>query len=141
MSIGGDFYDLSDNQLLRLLNDELYYGDFLYSVLDEKPRECFSSAEYFWYELTELLYKEEVRGMQIAKNIPEAAGYSFSRDVRRVSEDLSKLDVDIIRHRFDCKASLMQKITYEQMLDLVKELSDFFQRAVSNGDAVLFRIT
>ena len=141
MSMGGDFYAISNDQLSRLLDETLYYVDFLHGELDEKPNACFSSAEYFWYELTELLDIENVRGLEITKNIPEAAGYSYSNDVKLTFESLTKLSNEVLQQRFERKAELMKKITFEEMLRLVKGLTDFYQYASNNGNAVLFRIT
>lgn len=141
MSMGGNFYAISDDQLVRLLDETLSYVDFLNDMLDEKPKARFSSAEYFWYELTELLDIEKVRGLEITERIPEAAGYSFSNEVKAVFNNLSKLSNDELQQRFEKKVKLMKKITLEEMLRLVKGLTDFYQYASSDGKAVLFRVT
>ena len=64
MSMGGDFYALSDEQLTRLLEGDLAYADFLYDGPGEHPRECFSQYEHLWYELSQVLADEDACGVE-----------------------------------------------------------------------------
>jgi hypothetical protein len=71
MSMGGDFYALSDDQLKRLLAGELAYADFL----SKGPRECLSRFEPLWYELSQVLAEEEGCGREQSQVIPELCSF------------------------------------------------------------------
>lgn len=138
MSMGGDFYALSDNQLERMLDGALDYAKFLYDDLEEKPRECFSKAEHCWDELMKLLSDEEACGQEVTDAIPEISGFTFSGEVAAIASRLAQLTAVEIQSRH---TALGLDGEWESMYSVVKSLVEFYQRAASNGDAVLFRVT
>ena len=138
MSMGGDFYALSDQQLQNLLDGSLDYAQFLDNALAEKPRECFSEGEIVWFELTQMLEPEYACGIENTDAIPEMSGYSFAEDVAGVAEELAALDEAALRERYD-EADMMPD--FAEMQRVIQSLTAFYQRAAQNGDAVLFRVT
>ena len=139
MSLGGAFYALSDNQLERMLDGTLDYAKFLYNEdLEEKPRECFSEAEYYWHELTQLLSEEVACGQKVTDEIPEMSGFTFSGEVAAIASRLAQLTAVEIQSRH---TALGLDGEWKSMYSAVKGLVEFYQRTASNGDAVLFRIT
>ena len=138
MSMGGDFYALSDDQLQRMLDGSLDYAEFLYGEIEEKPRECYSRGEHLWHELTRLLQNEDACGMEQTDAIPELSGYSFSGDVASTAKRLTALSEDQMRHRHDDENI---EAPIDEVLDIIKGVVEFYERAAANGDAVLFRVT
>lgn len=135
---GGDFYALSDDQLTRLLAGELPYGQFLYNEGSEKPREVYSKAEPLWYELSQVLQPEAACGVEQTDKIPEMVGFSSAKEVQAIAVKLAALaDPEILKR---CEAAMMEA-TPDQVVAAVHDLKAFFQRAASNQDAVLFRVT
>jgi hypothetical protein len=138
MSMGGDFYALSDDQLTRLLDGTLGYGDFLYDEIEERPREYYAGGEFVWYELSQILAPEDGCGIEQTDAIPEASGYSLSDDVESVAKQLALLDDEEIKRRYD---QVETSESFESVLKAVNEVVDFYQRAAANKEAVLFRVT
>lgn len=138
MSMGGDFFSISDEQLQRLLDKTLDYRFFLYEEMEEKPCECYSKGEHIWYELTRLLSDEDACGIEQTDVIPEFSGYSFSEDVHYISRRLEMLSEDEIRNRLENEEI---EVSLEEISDVVKGLKEFYQRAASKRNAVLFRVT
>ena len=134
----GDWYALTDAQLEQILDEELDWLAFLFNELPERPRECFSGAEHYWNEIREFLSNEEVCGLELTDQIPEAAGYTFSEGVQDIALSLSKLTEDDLRVRYD---RLGLEPNFDEMYPLVQRLADFYLRAATNRDAVLFRVT
>ncbi|RZU38626.1 uncharacterized protein DUF1877 [Fluviicoccus keumensis] len=138
MSTGGSFYVLSDEELEQLLDDgEEGFEAFMH---DSHEREYFSEQEWYWYELTELLDDEGVRGelADFAEDVGCGVGYAFAEDVRIIAEALSRLTDEDIGERFEDMRDIMGRMTLEEMLELVKGLSAFYQKASKNGAAILF---
>src|SRR5262245_16509353 len=138
MSMGGDFYALTDNQLTSLLEGALEYGKFLYDDTGERPHECLSRYEHLWYELSQVLADEEACGVEQSDAIPEMCGYTFSRDVTSIARMLERLDEAAIRDR--CEQTGVDA-PYEQIWSAVQDLSAFYRRAADKGNAILFRVT
>ncbi len=138
MSMGGDFYALSDEQLQNMLDGTLDYVEFLYDEIEDKPRECYADGEHVWLELTRLLDEEDACGVEHTDAIPEASGYAFSDDVASIAQNLAMLDEDELKSRYD---DADMDAPFDEMLGIVKGLVAFYERAASNGDAVLFRVT
>ena len=138
MSMGGDFYAISDLQLEQLLDGAVHYGDFLYDELDEKPRECYADAEYAWFELTQLLEPEMSPFSDHTDAIPEMSMYAYSDDVKRIAQRLSQLTPTMVASRY---AASEMETELEELQGYIKGITDFYQRAAQNGDAVLFRVT
>lgn len=137
MSMRGEFYAISDDQLTRLLDETLDYAEFFCERIEERPRECYSGCESVWYELTQILMPEDGCGVEQTDVIPEASGYSFSDDVESVAKQLALLDDEEIERRYeDIEASE----SFESVLEAVKEVMDFYQRAAANKDAIVFRV-
>lgn len=135
---GGDFYALSDDQLARLLAGELPYAKFLFNEGSEKPREVYSKAEPLWYELSQVLQPEAACGVEQTDKIPEMVGFSSAQEVQAIALKLAALaDPEILKR---CEAAMMEA-TPDQVVAAVHDLKAFFQRAASNQDAVLFRVT
>ena len=139
MSMGGDFYALSDKQLESMLDGSLDYAEFLYDELEDKPREVYADGEYLWLELTRLLSDERACGAKHTDKIPEASGYAFYSDVASIAQGLSKLSEDELKSRYDDDGDI--EASFEEVLGVVQGLTAFYVRAASNGDAVLFRVT
>lgn len=138
MSLGGDFYALSDDQLQRLLDEKLYYGEFLAALLEEKPRECFSDGEYYWFELTRLLAPEDACGVDHTDVIPEMSGYSFAEQVLSTAQALARLSEEKLRQRHS-QQGIEQD--FGELYSVIQGVIAFYQRAAQQGDAVLFRVT
>lgn len=138
MSMGADFYAMSDEQLQLLLDEKIDYGSFLYDELDFKPRACFTAAELIWVELTELLIDEIFLLLETTYVIPEQTGYAFSNTVKVIARNLSELNEDKFRQYFDMVDT---EKSYDEIYKIVVMLTGFYQRAAQNGDAVIFRIT
>lgn len=137
MSGGGWFEALSDEHLTLILEKD-FFDDFTDGKL---AQDSFSEQDWYWYELTELLDEEDVRGELIEKLFEEtgyAVSYLGSDDVKAVAEALSNLTTEDIRQRFDAKQEIMQKISYDTILVLVRGLTAFYQKAAKNNHAVLF---
>jgi len=137
MSMGGDFYANSDEQLTRLLDGTLNYDEFFCDEIEDRPRECYSGCEWVWYELTQILMPEDGCGVEITDAIPEALGYSYSGDVESVAEALAMLDDEEIKLRY---SKIKAKEPLEDVLRVIKELVVFYQRAAANKDAIVFRV-
>lgn len=140
MSMGGDFYALSDAHLTSLLEGKIDYSDYLggEADTDKSPRECYARAEHIWYELSQILAPEEGCGVEITQEIPEMASYSYSDEVKSVAEKLLLLGDEEIQDRFD---ALETEESFAEVRQAVKEVVAFYQRAAANDDAVLFRVT
>lgn len=138
MSMGGDFYAITDGQLARLLDGELPFSRFFHGAGDEQPRECFSQAEHLWHELSQVLIAENACGANVTEEIPEMCGYSSSEDVARTAAMLEQLDAASIEQRC-ARADLEEMIP--EILPAVQGLTAFYRRAADNGDAVLFHVT
>lgn len=138
MSMGGDFYALSDEQLTELLGEGMDYREFFYGESEERPRECYSGGELVWHELTQILMPEEGCGVEQTDVIPEASGYSYSGDVGAVAKELALLDDEEIQRRY---SQIETSESFESVLKATKEVVAFYQRAAANKDAILFRVT
>lgn len=138
MSMGGDFYAISDQQLKEMLDGKLDYASFLYNELEEKPRECYSKGETVWFELTQLLSHENACGTENTYDIPEASGYSFSTQVSLIAQALSRLDETELRDRYNNEDI---EESFDTIFAVIKDLIEFYQRAAMHNDAVLFRLT
>lgn len=155
MSMGGDFYALSDALLTRMVcasdsepNDqgvvEDFYEDCFMPLLDgnipNEPREVFSDYEWHWYPLTVLLDPEDACGMNHHLG-GDTIGYSFSSDVIDIAAALGKLTDDEIRERYEDDIEQMHDAPVEELIELIHGVTAFYQRAAANGHAVLFRVT
>ncbi|MEJ8836903.1 DUF1877 family protein [Ramlibacter sp. AN1133] len=134
---GGHFFALSDDQLRRLLSGELAHAGFLAPGGGEQPRETYSQAASVWYELSQVLQGEAACGTEQTDSIPEMVGYSFAPQVQSTAARLAALADAEVRSR--CESALMEA-TPDQVLQAVRDLKDFYQRAAANKDAVLFRV-
>ena len=138
MSMGGDFYALKDEQLSRLLQGDLAYGDFLYDGPGEHPRECLSQFEHLWYELSQVLADENACGVEQSDAVPEMCSYSFSRDVSDTAKMMESLNREAIRRR--CEGAGVEA-PVDDVWEAVQALTAFYRRAADNNDAVLLRVT
>lgn len=137
MSLGGDFYALSDQQLENLLEGSLGL-DFLYGDLEEQPRECYAEAEYAWYELTQMLGAIMSNYSEQTDAIPEMSQYTWAADVPKLAESLARMDEAKIESLY--KGDEMQT-DLATLKGYIQDVVSFYQRAATNGDAVLFRVT
>ena len=137
MSNGSGFFALSDDQLKRLLAGELAYAAFLESGGGEQPREAHSKAVQVWYELSQVLQAEAACGVQQTDKIPSMVGYSSSSEVQATAGKLKALAEAEVRKR--CEGALMEA-SVDEVVDAVRGLTAFYERAASNKDAVLFRV-
>jgi hypothetical protein len=140
MSMGGDFYAITDVQLQQLLDESIDYAAFLHGELAEQPRECFSDGEYLWFELTQLLDDESACGYDTTFAVPESSGYAFAVQVKQIAQALSQLSDDEIRQRCE-RIEMNEDDGVDAVVEVVLGLTAFYQRAASHGDAVLFRVT
>lgn len=137
MSLGGDFYALSDQQLEALLDGALGLA-FLYNELEEQPRECYAGAEQAWYELTQILGTIMSDYSEQTDAIPEMSQYTWADDVPKLAEKLARLDEAHIENRYNGDEMETDLATLK---GYIQEVVGFYQRAAQNGDAVLFRVT
>ncbi|WP_298610956.1 DUF1877 family protein [uncultured Thiothrix sp.] len=137
MSLGGDFYALSDQQLEDLLDGALGLA-FLYNELDERPRECYSGAEQAWYELTQILGSAMSDYSEQTDAIPEMSQYTWANDVPRLAAELAQMDEADIESRYNSDEMETDLATLKGYIQAVVS---FYQRAAQKGDAVLFRVT
>jgi hypothetical protein len=135
--VGGDFYAMSDAQLMRLLDGTVHFGAFLYGEAAEQPRECYSEAAPYWQALLKLLAPEDGCGSEVTDTIPEASGYSYAEDVAFVAAQLAGLSDETLQQRY-LEGKI--EIDFESLLAAVKGVIDFYQRAAQHGEAVLFRV-
>lgn len=155
MSMGGNFYALSDELLTNMecASDgepneegqvEDFYEDCLIPFLDgnfpNEPREVFSGYEWHWYPLTRLLSPEDACGVYHELG-GDMMGYSFSSDVIGIAAALSQLTEDEIRTRYDQEIEHMNDAPVEELIELIQGVTAFYQRAAANRHAVLFRVT
>ncbi|WP_137936768.1 DUF1877 family protein [Chitinivorax sp. B] len=142
MSMGGDFYAMTDNQLDDLLSGELNYSEFLHNELAEAPSDQFTKGEHVWYEITMLLKEESVSGYDHTDAIPEQSGYSYANEVQSIAAELSRLDRETLERRFaERAAGLGTRESFETVYPILTGVIEFFQRAASRQQAVLFRVT
>lgn len=137
MSLGGDFYALSDQQLENMLDGSLGLA-FLYDDLEERPRECYSDAEEAWYELTQILGALMSDYSERTDAIPEVSQYTWADNVPKLAEKLALVDNAFIERRYN--SSEMQT-DLDTLKIYIKAITSFYQRAAQQGDAVLFRVT
>lgn len=137
MSLGGDFYALSDQQLEDLLDGTLGLA-FLYKELEEYPRECYSGAEQAWYELTQILGAIMSDYSEQTDAIPEISQYTWATDVPKLAEKLARVDEAYIESSYNGDEMATDLATLKNYIQAVIR---FYQRAAQNGDAVLFRVT
>jgi hypothetical protein len=137
MSNGSGFFALSDDQLKRLLAGELAHAAFLQSGGGEQPRETNEKAGEVWYELSQVLQAEAACGKEQTDKIPSMVGFSYSGDVQATAMKLKALAEAEVRKR--CETALMEA-TPDQVVDAVRGLTAFYERAAANKDAVLFRV-
>nr|MBP8175355.1 hypothetical protein [Sphaerotilus sp.] len=81
MSLGGDFYALSDDQLQRMLDGTLDPDRFLGQDEAERPLACYAGAELVWHELQQLLSGQDALGQEMTTDIPEMSGYTWASEV------------------------------------------------------------
>jgi hypothetical protein len=138
MSMGGDFFALTDDQLARLLRGTLDYGDFLYDGPGERPSECLADFEPLWFELTQVLAAERACGVRQTNLIPEICGYASSQEVVQIAARLAPLNAEVIGQR--CRL-IGTDAGPAEVWPAVQALAAFYQRAAERGNAVLFRVT
>lgn len=134
---GSGFFALTDDQLKRLLAGELAYAAFLQGGGGEQPREANVQAAEVWYELSQVLQGEAACGAEQTDKIPTMVGYSSSAQVQATASQLKALPEAEVRKR--CEGALMEA-TVDQVLEAVRGLTAFYERAAANKDAVLFRV-
>lgn len=137
MSNGSGFFAISDDQLKRLLGGELPYGPFLQAGGGEKPRETNEQAIQCWYELSQVLQAEAACGVEQTDKIPSMVGFAYAKDVQAIAAKLKALAEPEVRKR--CEGALMEA-SVDEVVQAVRGLTAFYERAASNQDAVLFRV-
>lgn len=137
MSNGSGFFALTDDQLKRLLAGELAYAAFLQAGAGEQPNESNDSLAGVWYELSQVLQGEAACGAEQTDKIPSMVGYSFSAQVQATAMKLRKLAEADVRSR--CETALMEA-TVDEVIEAVRGLTAFYERAAARKDAVLFRV-
>ena len=137
MSDGSGFFALSDDQLKRLLAGQLAYATFLQPGGGEQPRENHHEAIACWYELSQVLQAEGGCGAEQTDKIPTMVGYSSSAQVQETAAKLRALAEAEVRNR--CASALMEA-SVDEVVQAVRGLTAFYERAAANKDAVLFRV-
>lgn len=137
MSYGGVFYSLTDDQLQRIIAGSLDGESFLQGSSAEKPADCYSEGELFWYELAKILHTENGCGADITEAVPESGAYSYSEDVQRTADALTRLSKEEVRRRHE---QLVTGFSYEAVYKAILGLSFFYKRAQRAGHAMLFNI-
>jgi hypothetical protein len=137
MSTAGGFYALSDDQLKRLLAGELAYAGFLDKGGGEQPRELHAEALQVWYELSQVLQGEAACGVEQTDRIPSMVGFAYAKDVQAIAAKLKALAEPEVRKR--CEGALMEA-SVDDVVQAVRGLTAFYERAASRQDAVLFRV-
>ncbi|MFO1276337.1 MAG: DUF1877 family protein [Sphaerotilus natans] len=138
MSLGGDFYALSDDQLQRMLDGTLDPDRFLGQDEAERPLACYAGAELVWHELQQLLSGQDALGQEMTTDIPEMSGYTWASEVPVIAADLADLDRDALTRRIERLGLTDQG---PSLLEIVGEVSGFYQQAAASGSAVVFRVT
>lgn len=138
MSLGGDFFALSDEQLRRILEGTIDPDRFFGHDEQEQPSACYAGAELVWFELQQLLSPEDACGRQVTSAIPEMSGYTFASEVPSIADDLGRLDSAILQRRI---ARLGLEENGAALLQIVGEVTDFYRQAADSGSAVVFRVT
>ncbi len=138
MSMGGNFYAVTDQQLEGLLSGAIPHSRFLRGRDDGQPRECFSQFEHLWHELGQVLSQEDACGVNVSEEIPEMCGYSSSQEVVKTAAMLDSLDANSVQQR--CRQDGLED-SYPELWEAVQGLTAFYRRAANNGDAVLFHVT
>jgi hypothetical protein len=137
MSNGSGFFALSDDQLKRLLAGQIAYASFLQPGGGEQPRENHDAAIACWYELSQVLQDESACGAEQTDKIPTMVGYSDSGQVQETASKLKVLAEAEVRKR--CDSALMEA-SVDEVVQAVRGLTAFYERAAANKDAVLFRV-
>lgn len=137
MSNGSGFFALSEDQLKRLLAGEIAYASFLQAGGGEQPRENHDAAIACWYELSQVLQPESACGAEQTDKIPTMVGYSSPGQVQDTATKLKALAEAEVRKR--CESALMEA-SVDEVVQAVRGLTAFYERAAANQDAVLFRV-
>lgn len=154
MSMGGDFYALSDAQLQQVLTGELDFFDFYENDARQGgPAAVFSEGEdaWDWLRLRFEALDVAILGEHHSDMVPELAFYSTAAEVRMIAETLSALEEDQWQSLADL-SDLADRDFYHQeywlkdtepaeVLELLMGLRDFYQQCARQGWALLYRIT
>ena len=100
MGMGGSFYAVSDDQMIRALSGTLPWDAFRSNALDERPAECFSDGEHVWFELSKLLDPEHACGRHQSDRLPEAVGCNHALNARLTALALGRLDLVELETRY-----------------------------------------
>lgn len=135
MSMGGDFHAITNTDLEGLLAGDLDFDAYFAKGLDQRPVECFSGGEHLWFELTQLLEPENGCGANVSDLAPMGGTYSGPGEALATWKALSSLDRDELNQRF---AHLETGVGFEECFVVVKDLTQFYERAARAGNAVFF---
>lgn len=144
MSLGGDFYAVPEAHLDTLLAGAMDFHDYRGGRLSEKPAECYSDAEWIWDILFKMFEDDDVCGKEPSEVIAEHALYNRAAAVPAIAATLAGLDDATLRERFHAAAQAIDEdpdCEDDEILDLLHGLVAFYQRAASNGHAVIYHIT
>lgn len=138
MSLGGNFFAMTDKQLQSLLDGSLEL-DFLYGDLAEKPREVYAQAEWAWLDIIRVVEDDTAGLAEQTNDIPETSQYSWAAQVKKIAPKLAALDDVTFESRYGELDGA--ETGPEELKKYIDEVVGFFQRAAQHGDAVLFRVT
>ena len=142
MSMGGDFYAMSNKQLEDVLAQEVDWSAFLYGELDEKPRDVYSELNWHWYAMSRIFSAEGLHGSEFAEHIPEITSYAFAHEAGDHIDVLNNLSEDELKQRFDgLDEEERGGLTFDELMTYFNSLKEFFKRVNENQNAILFRVT
>ena len=150
MSLGGDFYAMTDDQLTKILAGEIDFFDF-YELTPEEggAAALFTDGEDAWDVLMNFFNSIPVLGVHQTDLIPEAAFYSSAQHVKQIAAKLAQLTRQDLQTRFDDEAFQAGDYYHgecwleepDELFDVIDGLIAFYQDCAAKGYALLYRMT
>lgn len=150
MSLGGDFYAISDEQLHKILDQSIDFFDFYELKPDEGGAAAlFTDGEDAWDVLMNFFTDVPVLGVHQTDLIPEAAFYSSAQQVQQIAAQLAQLTQQDLQARFD-DADFQAGDYYhgecwleepDELFEVIEALIVFYQDCAAKGYALIYRMT
>jgi hypothetical protein len=150
MSLGGDFYALSDAQLEQILDGTIDFFDFYeLPAIDGGAAALFTEGEDAWDVLRHFFEDIAVLGVHDTDLIPEAAFYSSAQQVQTIAAQLARFTRQDLDARFH-EDSFQSGDYYhgecwleepDELFEVIEALIAFYQDCAAKGYALIYRIT